>query len=194
MSEVIGVLALQGAYQKHVEMLSALGVETQLVRYTKQLDDCCALIIPGGESTTMSLLIQKFEFHQELKKFSSIKPVMGVCAGAILMAETVDDERVIPLGIMPMTAMRNKYGRQLFSFSTELKLKCGSDNTSYLAHFIRAPGLFSDSDNIESLAEYNGESVLLRMDNHMALSFHPELTDDARVHVCWLKGFHPLFQ
>ena len=194
MSDVIGVLALQGAYEKHVEMLSSLGVESQLIRFAHELDDCCALIIPGGESTTMSLLIQKFGLYEKLREFAEDKPVMGVCAGAILMAETVDDSRVVPLNIIPMTAVRNNYGRQVHSFSAELNLQCDTDGATYQAHFIRAPGLAPNSDKIEQLASYNDEPVMLRMGQHMVLSFHPELTNDGRVHECWLKGFHPSFQ
>ncbi len=194
MSDVIGVLALQGAFEKHIEMLSALGVENQRVRYAHELDECAALIIPGGESTTMSLLIHKFDLHDKLQAFAANKPVMGICAGAILMAETVDDDRVTPLNIMPMTAARNSYGRQVCSFSAELNLKCDAEGLPYQAHFIRAPGLVADNDNIEALANYNDEPVMMRMGQHMALSFHPELTNDSRVHECWLKGFHPSFQ
>ncbi|MCK5003150.1 MAG: pyridoxal 5'-phosphate synthase glutaminase subunit PdxT [Gammaproteobacteria bacterium] len=194
MSDVVGVLALQGAYEKHVEMLSGLGVESRLVRFARELDDCCALIIPGGESTTMSLLIQKFNLYDILREFAEKKPVMGVCAGAILMAETVDDSRVIPLKIMPITALRNNYGRQVSSFSANLNLKCDDEDSAYAAHFIRAPGLASNNDIVEELASYNNEPVMMRMGLHMALSFHPELTNDDRVHVCWLSGFHPSFQ
>ncbi|MCW8830124.1 MAG: pyridoxal 5'-phosphate synthase glutaminase subunit PdxT [Gammaproteobacteria bacterium] len=194
MSDVVGVLALQGAFEKHIEMLSALGVENQRVRYAHELDECSALIIPGGESTTMSLLIQKFELYKKLQEFAAEKPVMGVCAGAILMAETVDDARVIPLKIMPMTAARNNYGRQVCSFSTDLDLECDAEGLPYQAHFIRAPGLTPNSDKIEKLASYNGEPVMMRSGRHMALAFHPELTKDSRIHECWLKRFHPSFQ
>ena len=194
MSDVVGVLALQGAFEKHVEMLSALGVENQLVRYAHELAECCALIIPGGESTTMSLLIQKFGLYDNLREFAANKPVMGICAGAILMAETVDDPRVVSLNIMPMTAARNSYGRQVCSFSADLRLKCDAEGTAYQAHFIRAPRLTPNNDKIEKLVSYNDKPVMMRMGRHIALSFHPELTNDSRVHECWLKGFHPSFQ
>ena len=155
MSNVVGVLALQGAFDKHIEMLSAMGVDCQQVRHAHELAECSALIIPGGESTTMSLLIQKFDLYDKLQKFAKTKPVMGVCAGAIMMAETADDTRITPLSIMPMTAKRNNYGRQVFSFSTDLRLQCDADGETYQAHFIRAPGLVANSDKIEALVSYN---------------------------------------
>ena len=162
MSCVVGVLALQGAVEKHVEMLSSLGVASQQVRSATELDKCCALIIPGGESTTMSMLIQKFELYESLRGFSEDRPVMGVCAGAILMAESVEDPRVTPLNIMPIKGVRNNYGRQVHSFSAELNLSFDQNGPSYHGYFIRAPLLEAKSNNIETLAVYNGASVMLK--------------------------------
>ena len=193
MSDVVGVLALQGAFEKHIEMLSTIGIKCQRVRFPHELDECGSLIIPGGESTTMSLLIQEFDLYDKLQEFAEIKPIMGVCAGAILMAESVDDERVTPLNIMAMTSVRNSYGRQVSSFSAPLSLKCDIDGQNYMAHFIRAPSIKSNNDKIEVLAQYNGDAVMMKSGRHMALTFHPELTNDNRIHVCWLKGFHPAF-
>ncbi|MFC1588827.1 pyridoxal 5'-phosphate synthase glutaminase subunit PdxT [Pseudomonadota bacterium] len=193
MSELVGVLALQGAFDKHIEMLRAMNVDCQRVRTASELDKCDALIIPGGESTTMSLLIQKFDLYDDLRAFAANKPVMGVCAGAILMADEVNDSKVVSLQIMPMTAVRNSYGRQVSSFSAYLKLHCDNGDEVYPAHFIRAPKLQPRSDDIEVLSQYNDDAVMLKMGRHMALSFHPELTHDNRVHACWLKGFHSLF-
>ncbi|MDT8452894.1 MAG: pyridoxal 5'-phosphate synthase glutaminase subunit PdxT [Gammaproteobacteria bacterium] len=194
MTNRVGVLALQGAVDKNLEMLRAMGVDCRRVRFSHELDECIALIIPGGESTTMSLLIQKFDLYDKLREFAIEKPVMGICAGAILMAEQVDDARVTPLNIMPMSAARNKYGRQVSSFSADLHLQFDPDGLTYRAHFIRAPGIESNSEKIEVLAQYNGEAVMVRMGQHLALTFHPELTDDNRIHACWLKGFHPAFK
>ena len=109
------------------------------------------------------------------------------------MAESVDDERVTPLNIMAMTSVRNSYGRQVSSFSAPLSLKCDIDGQNYMAHFIRAPSIKSNNDKIEVLAQYNGDAVMMKSGRHMALTFHPELTNDNRIHVCWLKGFHPAF-
>lgn len=194
MNDLVGVLALQGAYDKHIEMLSRMGVESCKVRTAQELEACSSLIIPGGESTTMSLLIQKFGLYDVLQTFAVSYPVMGVCAGAIMMSDSVDDERVIPLKILPVTILRNHYGRQVHSFSADVELKCDGNGRSFPAHFIRAPGMVARDDKTEILASYNNEAVMLRTDRHMVLSFHPELTGDDRIHRCWLQAFHPSFQ
>ena len=183
----IGVLALQGAYQKHVESLSRLGVESRLIRKSAELDQCAGLIIPGGESTTMSLLIQQAGIYDPLRMFAAEKPVMGVCAGLIMMAESVDDERVTPLKILPFRALRNHYGRQVHSFSADIKLDFDPGGDPLHAHFIRAPGITDLGSGIEVLARYNDEIIMIGKGRHLALSFHPELTQDSRIHHYWLQ-------
>ena len=191
MDKAVGVLALQGAYQKHIDMLQALGVAALTVRYPHELDDCSALIIPGGESTTISLLIQKNGLYQPIKAFAENHPVMGVCAGMIMMATEVDDDRVTPLGLLPFKALRNHYGRQVHSFTTDIKLDFDSKGPAFPAIFIRAPGVDKLSEEVEILARHNNddEAVILSKGHHLALSFHPELTDDTRIHAYWLSRF-----
>jgi 5'-phosphate synthase pdxT subunit len=189
MNKVVGVLALQGAYQKHVESLSKLEVESRLIRKAAELDDCSALIIPGGESTTISLLMQEYDMYEPIKKFAETHPVMGVCAGMIMMANQVDDDRVKPLGIMPFKALRNHFGRQVHSFTTEINLEFDDNGASFSAHFIRAPGTENLSPEIQVLATYDNEAVMIGAGKHVALSFHPELTADTRVHDYWLGNF-----
>ncbi len=186
MNITVGVLALQGAYQKHVESLARLGVDTQLIRKPGELDDCCALILPGGESTTISLLMQEYGFYEPIKSFAETYPVLGVCAGMILMASEVDDERVTTLGLIPFKATRNFYGRQVHSFTADIKLNF--DSTTFQAHFIRAPGIEKLSPEVEVLATYDDKVVMIGYGKHVALSFHPELTDDTRIHKYWLKN------
>jgi len=186
MSNTVGILALQGAFQKHVKSLSALGFASRLIRKPDELDGCEALIIPGGESTTISLLLQESGLFQLIKRFAEKHAVMGVCAGMIMMAEEVDDERVKPLGLMPFKALRNHYGRQLHSFTAEVKLDFDSSG-NFRAHFIRAPGFEKLSGKIEVLATHNNEAVMIASGKHIALSFHPELTDDTRIHSYWLN-------
>jgi 5'-phosphate synthase pdxT subunit len=197
-SSIVGVLALQGAYQKHVEMLSDMSVETRLVVLPAELSECAALIIPGGESTTMSLLIQKFGLYKELRDFAMTKPVMGVCAGTILMAKSVtgsvEDERVRPLGVMPLKVSRNHYGRQVNSCTVDIPLKFDMGGADYQAHFIRAPGIDEWGKEVHVVAKRGNDAVMLRMKQHIALTFHPELTRDNRIHKYWLNGFHPSFQ
>jgi len=181
----VGVLALQGAYQKHLDSLARLGVKSRLIRNPDELAECSALILPGGESTTISLLIQEYGFYQPIKSFAEKHPVMGVCAGLILMANEVDDKRVTPLGLISFKARRNYYGRQLHSFSAEVKLNF--ENEVFPAQFIRAPGIEQLSPEVEILATHNDEVVMLGAGRHLALSFHPELTDDTRIHDYWLS-------
>ncbi len=191
MNKAVGVLALQGAFQKHIDMLHALGVSAHTVRYPHELDDCSALIIPGGESTTISLLIQKNGLYQPIRTFAESHPVMGVCAGMIMMATEVDDDRVTPLGLIPFKALRNHYGRQVHSFTTDIKLDFDNEGPAFPAIFIRAPGVDKLSTDVEILArnDNHDEAVILSKGQHMALSFHPELTDDTRIHTYWLSRF-----
>ena len=187
MSIRVGVLALQGAYQKHIDLLQTLGISARTVRSSRELEDCDALILPGGESTTMSKLLQECSLYKPIKIFAENKPVMGVCAGMILMANEVNDERITPLKLIPFKALRNHYGRQLHSFSAKIDLSF--DNSKpYFAHFIRAPGITAITSDVEILSSYNKEPVLIRYGNHIASSFHPELTVDTRVHEYWLNN------
>ena len=189
MDKTIGVLALQGAYQKHVDSLSRLGVASRLIRKSTELDHCAGLIVPGGESTTMSLLIQQSGMYEPLREFAQHKPVMGVCAGMIMMAESVDDERVTPLRILPFRALRNHYGRQVHSFSADIQLEFDRGGIPLHAHFIRAPGVADLGEGVEVLATCDDEIIMLGKERHLALSFHPELTHDARIHEYWLQKF-----
>ncbi len=193
MNKAVGVLALQGAYQKHIDILGALNIAAQTVRTSHELASCCALIIPGGESTTISLLIQKNSLYDPIKIFAENHPVMGVCAGMIMMATEVDDDRVTPLGLMPFKALRNHYGAQVHSFTTDITMDFDSKGQTFPAIFIRAPGVDKVSSEVQVLArnvnKNRNEAVILKKGQHMALSFHPELTGDTRIHNYWLNNF-----
>ena len=186
MTITVGILALQGAYQKHVDSLSRLGVESRLIRKPAELEECSALILPGGESTTISLLMQEYGFYQAIRSFAETHPVLGVCAGLILMADEVDDTRVTPLGLIGCKAIRNFYGRQLHSFVAEVKLNF--DDRPFKAQFIRAPGIEKLSPGVEVLARHNDKAVMIGAGKHIALAFHPELSDDTRIHRYWLAN------
>lgn len=190
MSIVVGVLALQGAYQKHIELLHSMDMTTQSVHQPQQLENCSALIIPGGESTTISLLVQEYGLYEPIRSFAVKHPVMGVCAGMIMLANEVDDARVKPLGLMPFKATRNHYGRQVNSFTADIQLNFALDDKPFHAHFIRAPGIENLSPEIEVLARYHDEAVMISTGKHMALSFHPELTSDIRIHQYWLRNIN----
>jgi 5'-phosphate synthase pdxT subunit len=188
MNKPVGILALQGAYQKHADSLNRLNVASRFIRKPEELEHCRALILPGGESTTISLLIQAYGFYDVIRTFADEHPVMGVCAGLILMAEKVDDQRVKPLNLIPFEATRNAYGRQLHSFSTELEINFSGSfpTTNFPAQFIRAPGIGNLNENIEVLATHEINAVMISSGRHMAMSFHPELSDSTEIHEYWL--------
>lgn len=188
----VGVLALQGDVSEHVEAVyrafDDMNVEGEVVevRRPKDTDSLYALIIPGGESTTISRLLDRTGLRSKiLEEVEKGMRVMGTCAGAVIMAKVVEDPRVKPLALVSMKARRNAFGRQRESFQTLLKIK-GLDEL-YSAVFIRAPIIEEVFGNAEVLAEFKGNIVMVREGKHMAMSFHPELTEDTRIHRMFLK-------
>ena len=181
---VIGVLALQGAFSAHVEVLRRVGVDTRLVRESDDLAGVDALVLPGGESTTMSNLLARHDLGDRLReRLSDGMPAFGTCAGMILLASTIVDGRSdqIALGALDVTVRRNGYGRQVDSFETDLDVE-GLDGPFH-AVFIRAPIVVEIGDSVEVLAlDPDGHPALVRAGNVMASSFHPELTADDRIH------------
>ncbi|MDH5358664.1 MAG: pyridoxal 5'-phosphate synthase glutaminase subunit PdxT [Gammaproteobacteria bacterium] len=179
----IGVLALQGDYQKHSQILSQLGLTPLLLRYPQQLQEVSGLIIPGGESTTMRKLIDANDFRQPLLAFARRFPILGTCAGLIMMSHLLDDDpRVNPLGIIDVTVTRNAYGRQLDSFLDELEVNIDGKKHTIAASFIRAPIINVVGSDVEVLAHYHGEPVAVRHGRHVGLTFHPELNDVTLFH------------
>ena len=178
----IGVLGLQGAYAKHLAILQQLDVQAVDVRKPGDLEECHGLIIPGGESTTMTKLINEIDMHDALLKFSVDRPVFGTCAGMILMAAKVDDGRVETLNLLDIEVERNAYGRQIDSFIDELDVTTNGQAFSMRGVFIRAPRIKNMGDGVEVLASVNGEPVLVQEGHHMAAAFHPELTGETRIH------------
>ena len=178
----IGVLGLQGAYAKHLAVLQQLVVQAVDVRKPGDLEECHGLIIPGGESTTMTKLINEIDMHDALLKFSVDRPVFGTCAGMILMAAKVDDGRVKTLNLLDIEVERNAYGRQIDSFIDELDVTTNGQAFSMRGVFIRAPRIKNMGDGVEVLASVNGEPVLVQEGHHMAAAFHPELTGETRIH------------
>ncbi|MGA1629535.1 MAG: pyridoxal 5'-phosphate synthase glutaminase subunit PdxT [Ilumatobacteraceae bacterium] len=184
----IGVLALQGAFAAHTEVVRRLGREPREVRLPHDLDDCEALVMPGGESTTMSKLLETSQLFDPIaKRIADGMPVFGTCAGMILLASNVldgrDDQR--SFAAIDIDVRRNAYGRQVDSFETDLTLS--GDAEPLHAVFIRAPRIERMGSNVMALAEYDGAPVLVRSKSVMAASFHPELTDDDRVHRMFLE-------
>ena len=187
----LGVLALQGDVSEHIRgfraALAEIGEEEGLVipvRRPADLDGLSGLAIPGGESTTISRLIQKNGLYEPLINFEG--GVFATCAGMVLVAGSVGDPRVKTLGLFDMTVIRNAFGRQKESFEAEITIK-GLDEP-YHAFFIRAPVATGTGNGVEVLARIDAGIVAVRSGPHMALAFHPELGNDLRLHRMFLKG------
>lgn len=176
----IGVLGLQGAVREHVNSVEASGAEAVVVKRIEQLEEIDGLILPGGESTTMRRLIDKYAFMEPLRTFAkSGKPMFGTCAGMILLAKTLIGYEEAHIGAMDITVERNAFGRQKDSFEAALSIKgVGED---FVGVFIRAPYVVEVADNVEVLSKHGDRMVAVRQDQFLAASFHPELTDDHRV-------------
>lgn len=177
----IGVLALQGAVAEHIRSLEAAGAEAVAVKRMEELVELDGIVIPGGESTTIGKLIRKYGFLEALQEFSKQgKPLFGTCAGLIILAEKIDGQEEAHLQLMDMVVARNAFGRQRESFETDLPIK-GIDEP-IRAVFIRAPLIKEVGSGVDILSVYNDEIVAARQGHLLACSFHPELTDDYRLH------------
>ena len=185
---VVGVLALQGDFREHIEMLNILGVVSCEVRLPSALCDLDALIIPGGESTTIARLVLQYGFLEPLRDFcASGRPVWGTCAGAILLARDVDELDRPGIQVMDIQIQRNAFGRQLQSFQSQVAIDGISDG-EFPAVFIRAPAIIDVDASVEILATLpDGKIVAARQRNLLATVFHPELTTDVRLHNLFLS-------
>ena len=183
----IGVLALQGAFAEHIAVLHQLKVEALPVRLPRELGGLDGLIIPGGESTTISQLMLDYNLISEMKNLAKNGlPIFGTCAGVILLAEQVSDSYPAPLGIMAITVKRNAFGRQKDSFETELSIPV-LGKKPFPGIFIRAPVIEPTNSEVEILARLaDGICVAARQGKLLASVFHPELTDDLRFHQYFL--------
>ena len=184
----VGVLALQGAFKLHVQALERLGVEAIEVRNVENFDASEALIIPGGESTTMSFLLESSGIFESLYERSITgMPILGTCAGMILLSSKISDGRndQKPLNLIDIEVRRNGYGRQINSFESDLFIE--GFESSFRGVFIRAPLVEDVSEKVEVIAELNGRPVMCRQDSTIVTSFHPELADDDRIHAEFLE-------
>jgi 5'-phosphate synthase pdxT subunit len=172
----IGVLALQGAFREHAQALRSLGAEVVEVRLPEELDGLDGLVIPGGESTTITRLAQLYGLDEAIRSFA--EPIFGTCAGMIVL----DREH---LGLADLVVDRNAYGRQVSSFEADVLL--ADDEIALRGVFIRAPRIRALGDDVEVIGELDGEPVLVREGRLLLASFHPELTDDLRVHELFLQ-------
>lgn len=177
----IGILALQGAVAEHARMIEAAGEETVIVKKAEQLAALDGLILPGGESTTISKLINNYGFHEKLIDFAAQKkPIFGTCAGLILLAKKINGTENNHLSLMDIKVERNAFGRQRESFEVNLEVKGVA--TDFKAVFIRAPYIMEVNENVEILSTFDNKIVAVRQEHLLGSAFHPELTDDPRMH------------
>jgi len=181
---VVGVLAIQGDYEAHLRRLRELGADSRPVRKPEELEGLDGLIVPGGESTTFLKFLERDGFLDRLQVFAAKKPVFGTCAGCIVLAKSVSHPYQKSLGVLDVDVERNAYGRQTDSavMTGETSLPGGPLEMVY----IRAPRITRAGDAVETLAERDGFPVMVRQGNLLAATFHPELSDDTRVHQFFL--------
>jgi len=178
----IGVLALQGAVAEHIQMLSALETEVIPVRTPSELDGLDALVIPGGESTTISKLLSDYGLMQPIRELAEQGfPIFGTCAGLVLLAKRVSNLEMEPIGVMDIEVKRNAFGRQVDSFEANLEIPA-LHNGTFHGVFIRAPIIEKTENGVEVLCQLNDKPVAVRQGKLLACAFHPELTDDLRLH------------
>jgi len=184
MGIVIGILALQGDVREHIEAVRKAGAEATPVKTREELERVDGLIIPGGESTTVGKLLDRFGLMEEVRRMpAECRPIFGTCTGMILLAKEIENAaREQPrLCLMDMTVRRNAFGRQVDSFEEDIPIQ-GITGGPVRAVFIRAPYVSEVSEGVEVLAEFDGHPILVREGDMLAAAFHPELTDDIRVH------------
>ncbi len=183
----IGVLALQGDFAEHMATLRRLGAEGVEVRLPKDLDGIEGLIIPGGESTTLGIVGMRYGMFDAIRKcIETGTPVFGTCAGAIVLAKTILESDQPRIGVLDIVVNRNAYGRQKDSFEANIAVPKFGD-PPVRAVFIRAPIIESVGSGVEVLAELDGKPVLVQQGHLLATTFHPELTDERRIHEYFLR-------
>ncbi|MCK5021200.1 MAG: pyridoxal 5'-phosphate synthase glutaminase subunit PdxT [Candidatus Peribacteraceae bacterium] len=185
---IIGILGLQGDFSAHKKILEKLGTETLIVRTAEDLEKCDGLIIPGGESTTMNRLLDRYKLKPAVRKFHKKgKPIFGTCAGMILISKKIESHpKQFSFNFIDIEVNRNAYGRQIDSFEEDIDIPF-LGKKPYRLVFIRAPKISKLGKGVESLVKHNGDHIIVRQDNVLAGSFHPEMTADTRMHEYFLK-------
>jgi 5'-phosphate synthase pdxT subunit len=191
-NKTVGILAIQGDYAEHQEQLGQLGARSVLVRLPHDLERLDALIIPGGESTTMDIVMDRFDLREPLIEFGRSTPVFGTCAGMIMLATGIENNisKVTPLGLMDIDVDRNGYGRQVHSFEENVTANLAGQPTDLVATFIRAPRVTRVGESVTTLATYRDDAILVRQKNLLAASFHAELSEDTALLEYFLKEVH----
>ncbi|MCW5822685.1 MAG: pyridoxal 5'-phosphate synthase glutaminase subunit PdxT [Cyanobacteria bacterium TGS_CYA1] len=188
---LIGVLALQGAFIEHRHAVERLGARSMEIRFKEQLELIDGLIIPGGESTCIDKLSREIanELYSEITRLgaSGKLPIYGTCMGTIFLAKEIEGSNQSRLNLMDITVRRNAYGPQKSSFEADLDISAlnmgeGEGNNSFPGIFLRAPSILSAKENVQVLCQFDGLAVMARQDNLLVTTFHPEITDDLRIH------------
>ncbi len=180
----IGVLALQGSVKEHLAMLKECRVEPVSVKLPRDLKEINGLIIPGGESTTLGKLMRRYGLDKEIKRrYKEGMPIYGTCAGAILLAKNIVDSKQPKLGLMDISVKRNDYGRQVDSFEAEVDIF----DEPFRGIFIRAPVISALHDGCKILGKFEDKPIMVEQKNLLVSTFHPELTDDLRIHKYFIE-------
>tara|TARA_X000001036_G_scaffold143155_1_gene136020 strand:- start:415 stop:981 length:567 start_codon:yes stop_codon:yes gene_type:complete len=182
---MVGILALQGNYQMHFEMLKSLNVESMFVKTSEDLLNCNSLVIPGGESTVMSKMMTRYNLFDSIKEFSINHSVFGTCAGLILMANSTLTN-IKTLSIIDVDVSRNAWGRQINSFTDDIIVDIDKPK-NYKATFIRAPKIKNQAKAVQTLGKLKKEPVMIRQGRHLATTFHPEMHGDTLIHEYFLN-------
>ena len=186
---MIGVLALQGNFDSHIKILKKINLKHKLVKTSDDLISINGLIIPGGESTTMTNLLRKNpSLIDGINNLAKNKPILGSCAGLILMSKESNDSRVHNFAFLDVITSRNAYGRQVHSFESRVNIKDGSMKSDIDVLFIRAPKIDKINDGVEVLATFKEEVVAVRQGKHVGISCHPELLNETLIHEICFKG------
>ncbi len=186
---VVGVLALQGDYQKHLEILDRAGIAGRAVRFADDFDRVDRLIIPGGESTVIADLLVRLGMKDAFTTFISSRPVWGTCAGMILLATDVDDKSIAPYGVIDISVERNGYGRQVHSLVAPSLIALNGTSEKLDLVFIRAPRVTGVGPGVTTLLTWNDDPVLLSQKNVLVSAFHPELTGSTLLHEYFARRF-----
>jgi 5'-phosphate synthase pdxT subunit len=185
----IGVLAIQGDFAKHANIIRKIGHYATEIRTTTQLQQTDALILPGGESTTVLKLLHDSGLFRAIQSYSKHHPIMGTCAGLIILAKKVENLSYPTLNLINITVARNAYGSQRESFVTAISIFLNSKRQNFEAVFIRAPIITSVGEDVEILAQHEDRPVIASSKNILVSTFHPELTDDTAIHQFFVDRF-----
>lgn len=189
MRKKVGVLGIQGDFALHVQSLKRIGVDSLIVRYTEELKSCDGLILPGGETTTFIKLLNKTGLFESIREYGKSHPLMGTCAGLISLATRVSNDHIETLGLIDVEVERNSYGRQVDSFIDDIQMPILKEKPQFEGVFIRAPKILSLGDGVEALGYHGDVIVMVRNERVLAMTFHPELTEDGRIHQYFVDEF-----